>query len=143
MEVSNEILWLIAGVILVMLEFTALPGTGMLFAGIAALLVGLLTETMGTSLTYQWIIFLAATVVLTLLFYKTLRNYQTNKDVKYSNIVGESAVVVGVLAPGTIGHVKWSGTIMKARLASPDTLADGAHVKVSAVDGNVLVVRAE
>lgn len=143
MEVSNEILWLVAGVIFVVLEFTALPGVGLLFAGVAALLVGGLTESMGTSLTYQWVIFLAGTVILTLLFYKPLRNYQTNKDVKYSDMVGESATVVGVLVPNIEGKVRWSGTVMKARLQSADTLAEGASVKITAIDGNILVVRAE
>jgi membrane protein implicated in regulation of membrane protease activity len=143
MEASNEILWLIAGIILITLEFTAIPGVGMLFAGVSALLVGILVETTGTSFLYQWVIFLGSTIVLTLLLYKPLRNYQTNKDAKYSDMIGQSATVIGTLAPGTEGKVRWSGTTMKARLQSANTLTEGKSVKITAVDGNVLVVHEE
>ena len=72
MEVSNEIMWLSAGVILILLEFTAAPGVGLLFAGVAALLAGLIAEMLGINLMYQWIIFLAATTILTILFYSII-----------------------------------------------------------------------
>ncbi len=143
MEASNEIIWLVAGLVLITLEFTILPGVCMLFAGVAALIVGALTETVGLTFTQQCIIFLVTTIALSLLFYKKLRNYQANKDVKYSDMVGQSATVIGTLAPGTLGQVKWSGTNMKARLQGGSTLSEGAHVKITAVDGNVVIVSEE
>jgi membrane protein implicated in regulation of membrane protease activity len=143
MEISTEFLWLIVGVILITLEFTALPGVGLLFAGVSALLVGILVESTGTNQSYQWVIFLAATIIMTLLFYKPLRNYQTNKDAKYSDIIGQSAIVTGTLVPGVEGKVRWSGTTMKARLQSANTLIEGKSVKITAVDGNVLIVQEE
>lgn len=143
MEVSNEILWLVAGVILIFAEFTIIQGVGLLFAGISALFVGILTESAGTNLTYQWVIFLATTIILTTLLYKPLRNYQSNKDAKYSDIIGQSATVVGTLEPNVIGQVKWSGTLMKARLTSAKPITDGKTVKIMAVDGNILLVHDE
>ena len=141
MEASNEILWLIAGVILVTLEFTMIPGVGMLFAGVAALLVGVLTETIGISFTYQCVIFLAATILFIVLLYKPLRNYQSTKDANYSNMIGETATVIGTLTPGQTGQVKWSGTIMKAKLQSASgTLSEGQQVTITAVEGNILTV---
>ena len=143
MEVSNVLLWLIAGIILVTLEFTALPGVGLLFAGFAALIAGIATENGGASLTYQWVIFFSTTIILALLFYKPLRNYQTTKDAKYTDMIGHSAVVIGTLMPGVEGQVKWSGTTMRARLQTATPVAEGKTVKIAAVDGNVLVVHDE
>ena len=140
MEISNEIIWLIAGIILIMIEFTVLPGVGMLFAGVAALLVGVAAENMGANLTYQWVIFLGATIILSALLYKPLRDFQTHKGLKYNDMIGHSAIVVGVLTPGTEGKVRWSGTVMKAQLQSANILSEGQAVTIFAVEGNILLV---
>ena len=75
MEVSIEVLWLIAGVFMVIAEFALIPGLGLLFAGISALIVGsLIVLGVDLSQSEQVIIFLAGTVVLTAALYKKFKS---------------------------------------------------------------------
>jgi membrane protein implicated in regulation of membrane protease activity len=144
MEVTNELLWLAAGVILVLLEFTLLPAVGMLFAGIAALVVGILMEAgIITGIETPWIIFLGTTVMLAALFYKPLKNFRTNKNSEYKDMVGEEVNLLEDLEIGKNGNVKWSGTTMKARLC-PDCKTGakaGVSAKIIGLDGNILIIK--
>jgi len=144
MEVTNELMWLAAGVILILLEFTILPAAGMLFAGIAALLVGILLEAgFINGIQTPWIIFLASTCLLAALFYKPLKNFRTNKNSEYKDMVGEEATLLEDLEIGKTGSVKWSGTTMKAKLC-PDCKIGakaGVSAKIIGLDGNILILK--
>jgi membrane protein implicated in regulation of membrane protease activity len=144
MEVSNEILWLVAGVFMVIAEFALIPGLGLLFAGISAVLVGaLLGLGVDLSQSEQIIVFLGGTVILTATLYKKFKNLRTGKSKEYSDMIGSKATVLNDLAPGQTGSAKWSGTIMKARLCSSctDKALIGTEAEIIAVDGNVLILQ--
>lgn len=144
MEVSNEILWLAAGVILVFLEFTMLPAVGMIFAGIAALIVGILLEAgVLQEINSQWIVFLAATTILSALFYKSLKNFRSNKHSQYNDMIGQEVTITEDLEVGKAGSVKWSGTTMKAKLcpSCKNTAKAGVVAKIIGLEGNTLILK--
>ncbi len=145
MELSNEILWLAAGVTLIVLEFTLIPAVGFIFAGFAALIVGLLVGVgVLDSVLYQWIAALSLTVILAVVLWNPFTNARKNKHYgQYSDVIGQSATLTENLAPGQIGKAKWSGTTMKARLedGAVDVMPKDREVIITALDGNVLVVK--
>ncbi len=140
--------WLLAGLLLLIIEVMGAPGAGLLFAGLGALIVGaaLHLQLLGLAdYVAQFILFFAATVLWALLLWKPLKRFRTGQNNQhYSNIIGDTAYVgsQGLTRQG--GEVTWSGTIMKARLAK-DSMADrleaGAPVTIVEVAGATLTVR--
>ncbi len=148
MELDPMILWLIAGVVFMVVEMAVITGVGFLFAGLGAITVG---GTLSFSLIpsdntlLQLVLFLAATALWSVALWKPLQKMRMGKNKKsYNNIVGETAIVGDAgLNRITGGEVKWSGTIMKARLAEHagvDNLAAGSQVIVKEINGNTLTV---
>lgn len=139
-------IWLIAGVLLMLIEsFT--PGLGLLFAGIAAILTGgilLLQLVQADNYLIQIIIFLFLTTIITAILWKPLKKLQ-NKANNYHNIVGTMAIVCGEkLEKNKIGQVKWSGTIMNAMLDpndSQDFITLDSSVIIAKIEGNILIVK--
>jgi len=144
---SPSLLWLIAGAVFLALEAFGVPGIGFLFAGVAAFFVGLMIETgMLEATNYSWQIaaFFINSTFLAALFWKKLKAWHSAREGKgYSNMVGDEASVIGTLAPGKEGQVRWSGTIMRAKLAGGEALTEGTIVVIEAVEGNLLTVRAK
>lgn len=147
MEILHNLnyLWLIAGALLIIFEFMILSGVGFLFAGLAALTVGALIEFgLVQSFTSQLIVFFASTLFWTLILWKPLKNYKlSHTHPPFTDIVGETAVLVSELAPGKTVQAKWSGTVMNAKL-DPNNhkiLAKGAEVEILRVEGNTLIVK--
>lgn len=144
--VSNSVLWLLAGAVLFAVEAFGLPGIGFLFAAIGAVIAGIAIE-LGLigmdDIIAQWAVFFIATTFFAVLLWKKIKAWRLDPNAPhYSNILGTEATVIGTLTEGG-GSVKWSGTTMRAKLASGSgtaNLGDGAAVVVTAVDGNVLTV---
>lgn len=140
-----SVYWLIAGAVLLAFEAFGIPGIGSLFAGIAAIFVGALVE-LGLidplSHITQLGVFGLATVVLAALLWNKLKSWRVNPNApQYSNMVGTEATVTRELINDAIGEVRWSGTLMRARLADKSGSAlVGATVVVRDTDGNVLIV---
>jgi membrane protein implicated in regulation of membrane protease activity len=138
--------WLIAGAVLLALEAFGIPGIGFLFAGIAAVIVGGFVE-LGVidplAATTQWGVFFLTTTLLAVLLWKKLKTWRMNPNAPhYSNIVGTEAIVTQPLVGDAVGEVRWSGTLMRARLAA-QTVAElpvGATVIIREADGNILLV---
>ncbi len=139
--------WLIAGAVLMVLEAFAVPGIGFMFAGLAALLTGLLVKLgfTGDNIYAQFATFFGLTVIWAALLWKTLKSFRLNpKGGHYDNMVGTSATVhEKPLVHGVPGQVKWSGALMNAELssnASGEALQD-TQVEIVAVKGNTLIVK--
>jgi membrane protein implicated in regulation of membrane protease activity len=143
---SVSIVWLCVGAALLALEAFAVPGVGLLFAGLGAIITAVAVESAFISdldHIMQGAVFLITTSIFSALLWKKLKAWRLNPNApQYSNIVGTEAAVVGTLRPGKKGEVKWSGAVMHARLAEGAVaeLAEGAIVTVVAVEGNVLSV---
>lgn len=143
---SASILWLIGGAVLMALEAFGVPGVGFLFAGLAALLTGVLVEIgiLGAGqFMAQWAVFLLTTVLLAAMLWKKLKHWRfPSSGPRYQNMLGDEAIVVGGLSGDFSGTVRWSGTIMQAKIQH-GTVAElpvGARVTITAVDGNTLIV---
>lgn len=141
---SVTALWLLGGAVCIGVEMFGMPGMGFLFAGIAALLVGGAVEIgliAPENLLLQFALFFLFTSVSAMLLWKKLKKI---RGPVYSNMVGTEAEVIGGGLAGTReGQVKWSGTIMRARLADEvvmDVLPSGTFVTISKVEGTLLHV---
>ena len=141
---SVTALWLLAGSVFIGIEIFGVPGIGFLFAGIAALVVGGVVElgVVGPENTIlQFALFFLITTVSAILLWKKLKAI---RGPAYSNMVGTTAEVMGGgLAGVREGQVKWSGTLMRARLADEvviDVLPAGTFVVITKVEGTLLHV---
>lgn len=147
MNISIESLWLLVGAMLVVAEAFVAPGVGLLFAGIGAIIAGLLIGfglLPADNLVLQFAVFFAFTAATAALLWKKIKGFRQGKET-YSNIVGDGAVVESdALKKGMDGKIKWSGTMMKARLienAVVPQISKGAEVIIEELRGNVALCR--
>lgn len=147
---NPSLLWLIAGLLLCSAEALIGPGMGLFFGGLAAVIVGLLTEigVVGKeAYVAQGAWWLVLTVVLAAALWKPLKNFYTHRNTpgrQYNNIVGGKATVAGEgLRKGMEGQVAWSGTLMKAELAADaaESVPAGAPVTIVGMQGAKLIVK--
>ncbi len=142
--------WLIMGAIFVVLEVAALPGFGLLFAGLAAItLGGLLTYDVITAadILDQIVWFFAFTALWWVVLWKPLKKLIKKQpgEETYENLAGTYGTVDDErdLTEGKIGFVKWSGTRMRASLrkgASVQRVKNGETVYVHSQKDGVLMV---
>ena len=145
MILSFSLVWLIIGIAAMLIEILAIiPGIGILFMGLAALSVSILVSTemgAGLSLVGQSAWFFGLTVVFAVVLWKPLKRWRISsaKSETYNNMVGDKAVVVeNPLQQGVMGKVRWSGTVMNAKLhENITTAALDATVEIVAVEGNI------
>ena len=140
-----HLLYIIAG-ICILIELTVMGLSGPLFFfAIAALITGFLTQ---IGVLNGWIMELLSLGVLTALIiailWKPLKKYQNR-----ISVTDDSSDMIDKIVPcvETInnrgGSVRYSGVNWAARLtptAQIDNLKEGDSCKVTAVDGNVLIV---
>lgn len=146
----TDYVWLTAGVILMAIEAFGFPGTGLLFAGLGAVVAGGLVyfEFVGReAYVTQFIIFFAATAVWTCLLWKPMKKFRVSNrhHTEYKNIIGDTAYVgSNGITKRAGGEVTWSGTIMKAQLAKQapvEHLEAGSQVTIVEVSGATLIVK--
>lgn len=140
-----SVYWLLAGAVLLAFEAFGIPGIGFLFAGIAAILVGALVELglVGSEAHItQFGVFFLFTALMAALLWNKLKSWRVNPNApQYHNMVGTEAVVTQELINDATGEVRWSGALMRARLADKTGAAVvGTTVIVREVDGNILLV---
>ena len=140
-----SVYWLIGGAVFLALEAFGIPGIGFLFAGIAAILVGTLVESgllLPEAYVNQWGVFFLLTTLMALVLWRRIKAWRIDPNAPlYHNIVGTEAVVTKPLIAHDEGEVRWSGTLMRARLATGEgELPAGATVIVRESKGNVLLV---
>ena len=149
MLLSPSLVWLIIGIVAMLIEILAIiPGIGLLFIGLAALSVSILVATeIGSTvgLIDQCVWFFGLTVVYAVVLWKPLKRWRLSsaKSETYNNMVGDTAIVIeSSLQQGIMGKVRWSGTIMNAKLhENAATAALDTTVKIIAVEGNILIVQ--
>ena len=137
--------WLTAGVLMLAVEALGVPGVGFLFGGIGAVLVGALLafNVVGSAAWFiQALCWCGISAIVALLLYKPLKRWRSQSNDQYSNMVGTMATVESPgLAPGAEGNARWSGALMRARLADGVlAVEEGVVLRVVAVEGNVLVL---
>lgn len=144
---NPSLTWLAIGVVVIVLEFFAAPGLGIVFAGMGAIVVGALLEFgLIESFNAQLLTFAVATGLWALFLWKPLKRMIANKAAGKgeSHIIGTEAIVAKGGVNKVAGNAKWSGTIMKARLAKDakvEKLQEGDLAEVVDLDGSTLILK--
>jgi inner membrane protein len=135
-------LWLAGGLALVVAEVVTPSGFFIIFFGLAALTVGVLSWLqVVSSLPLELLIFTILSVAYLLVFRGRLQSSvpmppSSNVD----SLIGVLAVVQERLSPGVVGRVEVRGATWSARNTSDVTMAPGQRARVAAVDGLTLAV---
>ena len=144
---SIESLWLLGGALLVVLEAFVAPGVGFLFAGFGAIMAGIfigLGIIAPENYLLQFVVCFAFTALFAGLLWEKLKQFRQGKET-YSNIIGDTAIVESdILKKGADGKVKWSGTVLKAKLAqnaSVSQIPAGTEVTIEELRGNIAICR--
>lgn len=145
--VAPSTIWLIAGVLLIILEIILIPGIGFLFVGLGAITVGGgLIAGWVDSLTTQFILFFLSSVLWTALLWKPLKSFIAGKESGFDDMVGSTAIAFGKsIEKGMMGEVKWSGTIMKCQfdpeVEGLDRIVPGTEVTITGISKGILIIR--
>lgn len=140
--------WFIASVVFFLAEALGISGVGLLFAAIGAFCMGLLLQLEFLSTddyVTQGAVFFMLTAFWTLVLWVPLKKMRlSNPAEEHNDMVGRTATVGDEpLQKGKSGHVRWSGTTMRARLAddaSIDSATAGDELKIVKVDGATLIL---
>lgn len=148
MDFSPATIWMLVGGILLVTEFIWIPGVGMIFIGLGAILVGVLLQ-YGIIVTpiAQATSFFSISALCGAILWKPFKRMHSGPGDGYADMVGSTAVVgADRLEKGKVGQVTWSGTVMQARIAKVcalESIESGSPVKIMKVESGVLEVIAE
>jgi membrane protein implicated in regulation of membrane protease activity len=137
-------MWLAGGLVLLVVELATPSGFFVMFFGLGALTVGVLTRfglagDPGT----QWLIFTVLSIVYLLVARGRLQARFRQQRAEVDSLVGEVAVPRERIPPGAIGRVDLRGTLWSARNEAPVALEPGQRSRVTRVDGLLVFVQPE
>jgi membrane protein implicated in regulation of membrane protease activity len=138
-------IWVAGGMLLVVLELVTPTGFFIVFFGLGAITVGVLTEfALLTSWWLQWLFFSAFSLAYLLLFRGRLQSrFENPPSSTVDSLIGVLAVAREALPPGVVGRVEVRGAAWSARNTSAVTLEAGQRCRVVSVDGLTLAVQPE
>ena len=135
-------LWIALGLALTVAELATPSGFFIIFFGLAALTVGILSGLDLAGNTWvQWVLFSVLSIAYVLVFRGRLQSKMAvpeSRDV--DTLVGDLAIVQERLLPGVVGKVEVRGSMWSARNTSNVTLDAGQRARVAAVQGLTLTV---
>jgi membrane protein implicated in regulation of membrane protease activity len=138
--------WLLLGLVLTALEMAASGGFYIVFFGIAAIIVALLSlADVAGPLWFQMLLFSALSVA-SLLFFRNPIMRRLNLGAGAPDIdtlATETGSVIESMAPGSNGRVEVRGTPWSARNVGTTPLSSGARCVVVRADRLTLLVKAE
>jgi len=138
--------WLVLGLVLALTELSTTGGFYLMFFGLGAAIVGLLSAfDLAGPLTTQILLFSVLSVLSLLLFRaRLLKAVQRDPQTPaIDTLVGEIGSALDPLAPGDVGRVELRGTVWSARNTAGSPLAAGTRCRVVSVDGLMLHVEPE
>jgi membrane protein implicated in regulation of membrane protease activity len=138
--------WLVVGLLLVVAELLSPGGFYIIFFGVGAVTVGLLSLVGLAGPGWMQLLLFAGVSVGGLLFFRSriLRWLQGDPNrPQVDALVGEIGHASEDLAPGAVGRVEFRGSAWSARNASGVVLPRGARCRVVRVEGLMLFVEPE
>jgi inner membrane protein len=138
-------MWLAGGLALMVVELATPGGFFIMFFGLGAMTVGLLSR-FGPIQTdwVQWLLFTLISLGYLLLFRRKLQQrFEPPPPPAVDSLIGVLAVPQGPIEPGAVGRVEVRGSAWSARNVASATLAIGQRCTVVGVDGLLLAVRPE
>jgi membrane protein implicated in regulation of membrane protease activity len=139
-------IWILGGLALFAFELLTPGGFFVIFFGVGALVVGLLS---GLGLIHgpvEWLVFSGVSIVSLLLFRKPLLDWMKQREgprAPVDSLIGETAVLTEDLPAGGVGKAELRGTSWNVRAREGTGLPRGQRTKVERVDGLTLWVRVE
>lgn len=138
--------WLVAGLVLFILEAMTPGGLFVIFFGVGAILIGLM-DLAGVHLSFVWqgLIFVVFSVASLLLFRKPLlerfQHYMPKGDV--DSLVGETAKALHDIPANGMGTAELRGASWTAHNLGNAVIPQSARCRVERVEGLTLHVRGE
>ena len=138
--------WLALGLILIALEMAASGGFYVIFFGIAAVLIGALNLfDIAGPLWMQLLLFSVFSVGSLMVFRKPFLRWMkldTPAD-DVDSLVGDVAVPLEDIAPGSVGRAELRGTVWSARNSGAAPLSRGQRCRVVRVERLMIFIEAE
>ena len=138
--------WLVLGLLLVLFELATPGGFYIVFFGLGAVLVGILTAAGWAGPVWSQILLFAVISLAALLLFRSrvLNWMQLDPQLPaVDQLIGEIGVVITAMAPGDVGKVELRGSAWNARNVSEGVLGAGTRSRVMRVDGLTLMVGPE
>jgi membrane protein implicated in regulation of membrane protease activity len=139
--------WLVLGLLLLGAEMLASSGFYLLFLGLAAMVVGAVTGLGFMEPTWiQWLVFSILSIVFVVVLRPQLirqSKTQVHTSDNVDTLIGETAVLLQDLSPGTVGKAELRGAVWSVRNAGQAPLTKGQRSRVVRVDGLMLLVKPE
>ena len=135
-------IWIGAGVVLALIELLAGGELWLLFAGVSAIVVGLLAGVGMTDLAAQFLVFSVLAVSAFFVRRRLTRPADTGK-VGSESLVGELGPATTTILPATPGTVEFRGSSWRARSATGHPIEAGTVVRVVRMEGITLFVEPE
>jgi membrane protein implicated in regulation of membrane protease activity len=137
-------MWILLGVVLAVIEILTPGVLFVIFFGVAAIVVGLLSLAGIISTPWiQWALFsILALVALRIFRAPLLARLQKNSHPDVDSLVGETAVAALGMAPGEHGRVELRGSTWSSHNVGTRAIAAAERCRVVAVDGLRLDVAA-
>ena len=136
--------WIVGGIALVLAELI-IPSFFIVWFGLAALLVGLLSYAFSLSLTGQLATWILASLALVFLWFRLFKtnSLRTRAGTADGDAIGEIGLLVSTVAPFERGKVRFQRPVLGADewICLADTpITAGDRVKVVAIEGSFLKV---
>ncbi len=135
-------IWIGAGIVLALVELLAGGELWLLFAGLAAIIVGLLAGLGMTGLAPQFLVF--SILAASAFFVRRRLTVSADKTpVGSDSLVGETGTAASEILPNKPGHAEFRGSRWTARTASGQAIEAGSRVRVARMEGITLFVEPE
>ena len=138
--------WLAVGLVLVALEVSVASGFYILFFGVSAIVISVLSLFgIAGPLWVQLLLFSVLSVVLLLFVRSPLQRWiqPDRASPEIDSLVGETGVALDDMPPGEMSRVELRGTVWSARNISAEMLPTGHRCVVVRVDRLTLLVTPE
>lgn len=138
-------MWFAGGLVLMAAELATPGGFFIMFFGLGAMTVGLLSRFALVNTDWvQWLLFTLISLGYLLVFRRKLqKRFEPPPPPIVDPLIGVLAVPQDPIEPGAVGRVEVRGTAWSARNVAPATLVIGQRCTVVGVNGLLLSVRPE
>lgn len=138
-----ELIWFIAGLILMLLEL-AVPGFVLIFFGVGAWATALLTYLTGMGLTWQIVSFIVASSISLILLRKYLQKKffmeeKGSPSTLEDEFIGKTAIAKTDIVPNIPGKITFKGTIWTA--VSDEKISAGSTVIIIGKESITLIIK--
>lgn len=136
--------WAVVGIVLILAEL-AVPAFVLVWFGLGALLVALATAVADVGLTGQLAIWLVASLVLIVLWFRVFRpeSHKTRIGTAAADVIGEVGLLARDVAPFEKGEVRFQKPLLGADswpCIADEAIKAGERVRVVTVEGSFLKV---